>query len=96
MLDLCLNVVLAKINTIRHTPLYMYQRSLNQGSSCICLLYDPVLTSCTLIPLSQQKSHHAFYLSRILCSDDIEFFINMYTLLYADDTLVFAESPEEL
>ena len=35
-------------------------------------------------------------LSSILGSEDIEFFINMYTLLYADDTLVFAESPEEL
>ena len=35
-------------------------------------------------------------LSSILGSDDIEFFINMYTLLYADDTLVMAESPEEL
>ena len=70
MLDLCLNVVLAKINTIRHTTLlYMYQRSLNQGSSCICRLYDPWLTSCTLIPLSQQKSHHAFSPPCILCSD---------------------------
>ena len=35
-------------------------------------------------------------LSRILSNDDINFFINMYTLLYADDTLVFAESPEEM
>ena len=34
-------------------------------------------------------------LSRILGSD-IEFFINMYTLLYADDTVVMAESPEQL
>ena len=35
-------------------------------------------------------------LSRILETEDIEFLINMYVLLYADDTLVFAESPEEL
>lgn len=35
-------------------------------------------------------------LSRLLSTDDINFFINMYTLLYADDTLVFAESPEEM
>ena len=35
-------------------------------------------------------------LSRILGNEDIEFFINMYTLLYADDTLVFAESPEQM
>jgi hypothetical protein len=35
-------------------------------------------------------------LSRILSTEDIVFFINMYTLLYADDTLVFAESPEEM
>ena len=35
-------------------------------------------------------------LSRILGTEDLEFFLNMYVLLYADDTLVFAESPEEL
>ena len=35
-------------------------------------------------------------LSEILSNDDIEFFINMYVLLYADDTLVLAESPSEL
>ena len=35
-------------------------------------------------------------LSRILSTEDLEFFINMYVLLYADDTLVLAESPEEL
>ena len=35
-------------------------------------------------------------LSRTLGNEDIELFINMYVLLYADDTLVFAESPEEL
>ena len=35
-------------------------------------------------------------LSRILGSDEIEYFINMYTLLYADDTLVLAESPTDL
>jgi hypothetical protein len=35
-------------------------------------------------------------ISRILGSDEIEFFINMYTLLYADDTLILAESPEDL
>lgn len=35
-------------------------------------------------------------LSKILGNEDIEFFINMYTLLYADDTLILAESPVEL
>ena len=35
-------------------------------------------------------------LSGILGDDDMEFLINMYTLLYADDTLVLAESPEQL
>ena len=35
-------------------------------------------------------------ISKILSTEDIEFFINMYTLLYADDTLVLAESPAEL
>ena len=35
-------------------------------------------------------------LSKILGTEDIEFFINMYVLLYADDTLVMAESPTEL
>ena len=35
-------------------------------------------------------------LSRILGTEDIEFFLNMYTLLYADDTVVLAESPAEL
>merc|ERR1711867_192535 len=35
-------------------------------------------------------------LSKILSTEDMEFFINMYVLLYADDTLVLAESPNEL
>ena len=35
-------------------------------------------------------------LSQILSTEDLEFFINMYVLLYADDTLVLAESPVEL
>ena len=35
-------------------------------------------------------------LSRVVGNDNLDFFINMYTLLYADDTLVFAESPAEL
>ena len=35
-------------------------------------------------------------LSRILSTEDIDFFLNMYILLYADDTVVLAESPEEM
>ena len=35
-------------------------------------------------------------LSQILGDDDIEFFINIYILLYADDKLILAESPLEL
>jgi hypothetical protein len=35
-------------------------------------------------------------ISEILSTEDIAYFINMYTLLYADDTLVFAESPGEM
>ena len=35
-------------------------------------------------------------LSQVLSTEDLEFFINMYVLLYADDTLVLAESPAEL
>ena len=35
-------------------------------------------------------------LSRILSSGDAEFFLNLYALLYADDTLVLAESPQEM
>ena len=32
----------------------------------------------------------------MLSTDEVVFFLNMYTLLYADDTLVLAESAEEL
>ena len=35
-------------------------------------------------------------LGSILGDEDIEFFINMYVLLYADDTLILAESPAQL
>ena len=35
-------------------------------------------------------------LSQVLSTEDIDFFLNMYTLLYADDTLVLAESAEEM
>jgi hypothetical protein len=34
--------------------------------------------------------------SSILSTENVNFIINMYVLLYADDTLVMAESPEEL
>ena len=34
--------------------------------------------------------------SRILSDEDIEFFIRMYVLLYADDTIVMAETPDQL
>ena len=32
----------------------------------------------------------------LLSDEDVEYFIKMYVLLYADDTIVLAESPEEL
>jgi hypothetical protein len=35
-------------------------------------------------------------LSQILSTENIEFFLNMYVLLYADDTLVLAESPQDM
>ena len=31
-----------------------------------------------------------------LCDDDVEVFLKMYVLLYADDTIVMAETPEDL
>ena len=31
-----------------------------------------------------------------ICDDDIEVFLKLYVLLYADDTIIMAESPEEL
>ena len=31
-----------------------------------------------------------------VCDDDIEMFLKLYVLLYADDTIIMAESPEEL
>ena len=51
---------------------------------------DPGLT---LAGLYDQRRRD---LSCIPIEDNIEFFINMYVLLYADDTLVMAESPQEL
>ena len=35
-------------------------------------------------------------LGRLLGDEDVEFFINMYILLYADDTLILAETPVQL
>ena len=32
----------------------------------------------------------------ILNTEDIEVFLKLYLLLFADDTVIFAESPEEL
>ena len=31
-----------------------------------------------------------------LCDDDVEVFLKIYVLLYADDTIVMAETPEDL
>ena len=33
---------------------------------------------------------------KYICDDDIEIFLKMYVLLYADDTIVMAETPDEL
>ena len=35
-------------------------------------------------------------INRILSDEDVELFVRMYVLLYADDTVVMAESAEEL
>ena len=35
-------------------------------------------------------------LSETLSNDDVEYFVKIFTLLYADDTVILAESPEQL
>ena len=41
-------------------------------------------------------SHLSNDVNELLSDDDVELFIKLYTLLYADDTIVLAESSEEL
>ena len=35
-------------------------------------------------------------IASVLSNDNVELFFKLYLLLYADDTVIFAESPEEL
>lgn len=64
---------------------------------------SPILFSLFLNDLVQFMSNSYNGLSTlsedigsILNNDDIEVFFKLYLLLYADDTVIFAESPEEL
>ena len=65
--------------------------------------FSPVLFSLFLNDLSEFISHAYNGLNNVsdmahilLSNDDIEVYFKLYILLYADDTVIFAESAEEL
>ena len=69
----------------------------------ILTILTPILFSLFLNDLVQFMSNSCNGLSTLsedigsfFNNDDIEVFFKLYLLLYADDTVVFAESPEEL
>ena len=77
--------------------LFACNMGVRQGENLSPLLFAIFLNDFE-ITLSSKYNGLTFItdLSRILGTDNIDFFINMYVLLYADDTLVMAESPTEL
>jgi hypothetical protein len=69
-----------------------------QGENLSPLLFSIFLNDFELFVSKSFNGMSMFngVVNRVLSDDDLEYFIKMFVLLYADDTIVLAESEEEL
>ena len=86
-----------KLNS-KISPLFKCNLGVRQGDSLSPLLFALYINDFELYLSRRYEGlkYSSSLINEILSDDDIELFINIFVLLYADDTVVLAESPGEL
>lgn len=77
--------------------LFACNMGVRQGENLSPFLFAIFLNDFEHVLRSKYNGLRTFeHLSSILSTNEVVFFLNLYTLLYADDTLVLAETPAEM
>ena len=86
-----------KLNS-KISPLFKCNLGVRQGDSLSPLLFALYINDFELYLSRRYEGlkYSSSLINEILSDDDIELFIKIFVLLYADDTVVLAESPGEL
>ena len=88
-----------------HTSLSPIRRGFGPGFSDVTLwldrekIYNPFLFAFYLNDLEKffiQNDINSLEKVEILCADNLHIYIEIFALLYADDTIILAEIPESL